>query len=82
MPLRRLRAESPEFREARERHEVGAHPVQREESVDRYVGRVVVEHTDLWPGPETGPRRVRYGPAGEQSRQRPERLHAIALRRG
>jgi hypothetical protein len=81
MLLKRLLSESPEFREVWERHEVDAHRVRRKEFLNRYVGRVVVDHTDLWLGPAPGPRMVTYVPADEESRQRLERLHAIALER-
>jgi hypothetical protein len=81
MLLKRLRAQSPDFRAAWDRHEVGAHRVRRKEFLNRYVGRVVVDHTDLWLGPQTGPRMLTYVPADEESRARLERLHAIARER-
>jgi hypothetical protein len=79
--LKRLPAESPEFREAGERHEVVSHRAKRKEFLNRYVGRIRVDHTDLWLGPEAGPCVVTYAPADEELRQRPERLHTIALER-
>ncbi|MET7272375.1 helix-turn-helix domain-containing protein [Streptomyces flaveolus] len=82
MLLKRLRAESAEFQEAWERYEVVAHRSKRKEFLNRYVGRIRVDHTDLWLGPEPGPRMVTYAPADEMSRERLERLHAIALERG
>jgi transcriptional regulator with XRE-family HTH domain len=82
MLLKRLRAESAEFQEAWERYEVVAHRSKRKEFLNRYVGRISVDHTDLWLGPEPGPRMVTYAPADETSRQRLEKLHAIALERG
>ncbi|MEV7070461.1 helix-turn-helix domain-containing protein [Streptomyces sp. NPDC093990] len=81
MLLHRLRTESPEFREVWDRHEVIEHRGRRKEFMNRYVGRVSVDHTDLWLGPEAGPRMVTYAPADEESRRRLERLHAIALER-
>ncbi|WP_329340876.1 helix-turn-helix transcriptional regulator [Streptomyces sp. NBC_01352] len=81
MLLKRLRAESPDFCEAWDRHEVIAHRSKRKEFLNKYVGRVVVDHTDLWLGPENGPRMVTYTPADEESRARLERLHAIAVER-
>lgn len=81
MLLQRLRSESPEFCEAWDRHEVGAHRGKRKEFLNRYVGRVAVDHTDMWLGPEAGPRMVTYVPADEESKERLERLHAIALER-
>ncbi|GAA2432002.1 helix-turn-helix domain-containing protein [Streptomyces glaucus] len=79
--LKRLRTESPEFREAWERHEVRAHRSKRKEFLNRYVGRLVVDHTDLWLTPETGPRMVTYVPADEETGERLRRLHAIASER-
>lgn len=65
----------------RERHEVLAHRGKRKEFLNRYVGRLRLDHTDLWLGPEAGPRMVTYAPADEDSRERLERLRAIALER-
>ncbi|MET9354402.1 helix-turn-helix domain-containing protein [Streptomyces sp. NPDC006617] len=81
MLLKRLRTQSPAFREAWERHEVVAHRGKRKEFLNRHVGRIRVDHTDLWLGPEPGPRMVTYAPADEESRERLEKLHAIALER-
>ncbi|MFF0094082.1 helix-turn-helix domain-containing protein [Streptomyces canus] len=81
MLLKRLRTESPEFREVWDRHEVIEHRGRRKEFVNRYVGHVCVDHTDLWLGPEAGPRMVTYAPADAESRLRLEKLHAIALER-
>ncbi|MFE5599587.1 helix-turn-helix domain-containing protein [Streptomyces coelicoflavus] len=82
MLLKRLRTQSPDFREAWERYEVVAHRGKRKEFLNRHVGRIRVDHTDLWLGPEPGPRMVTYAPADEASRERLEKLHAIALERG
>ena len=82
MLLKRLRAESADFRENWDRHEVVAHRSKRKEFDNPYVGRISVDHTDLWLGPELGPRLVTYAPADEESRQRLEKLHAIAVERG
>lgn len=81
MLLKRLHTESAEFRAAWDRHEVVAYRTKRKEFLNRHVGRVVVDHTDLWLGPEVGPRVVTYAPADEESRLRLEKLHAIATRR-
>ncbi|MFG3245452.1 helix-turn-helix domain-containing protein [Streptomyces sp. NPDC048187] len=81
MLLKRLRTQSPEFREAWERHEVVAHRGKRKEFLNRHVGRIRVDHTDLWLGPEPGPRMVTYAPADDVSRERLEKLHAIARER-
>jgi len=70
---------SPEFCEVWDRHEVlGASP-RRKEFRNSHVGRLTLDHTDLWLGPSRGPRMVTYAPVDEESRQRLERLHAIAL---
>ncbi|KUL21569.1 XRE family transcriptional regulator [Streptomyces regalis] len=83
MLLKRLRTESAEFCEAWDRHEVVAHRTKRKEFLNRHVGRVVVDHTDLWLSPEVGPRMVTYVPADEVSRERLVRLREIAVdRRG
>ncbi|MGV9452788.1 MmyB family transcriptional regulator [Streptomyces sp. NPDC003635] len=81
MLLKRLRTESAEFRAAWDRHEVVAHRTKRKEFLNRHVGRLVVDHTDFWLGPEVGPRVVTYVPADEESRLRLEKLHALAARR-
>jgi len=78
--LKRLRT-SPEFCEVWDRHEVmGASP-RRKEFRNPHVGRITVDHSDLWLGPSRGPRMVTYAPADEESRERLERLHAIAQAR-
>lgn len=81
MLLKRLRTESPEFREVWERHEVVSHRSKRKEFLNRHVGRILVDHTDLWLSPDVGPRMVTYVPADEESRERLEKLHAIARER-
>ncbi|MET9252625.1 helix-turn-helix domain-containing protein [Streptomyces sp. NPDC003717] len=78
--LQRLR-ESPGFRQVWDRHEVVAHRSKRKEFDNRYVGRVSLDHADLWLGPAPGPRIVTYAPADDVSRERLERLHALALER-
>ena len=81
MLLKRLRTQSPDFGEVWDRHEVLAHRGKRKEFLNRYVGRLRLDHTDLWLGPGAGPRMVTYAPADQDSRKRLERLHAIALER-
>ncbi|GAA3822506.1 helix-turn-helix transcriptional regulator [Streptomyces coacervatus] len=80
MLLKRLR-EYPEFCEAWERHEVVVQHSKRKEFLNLLVGRVVVDQTELWLGPEVGSRMVTYVPADEESRVRMENLHKIALGR-
>ncbi|MBN0048253.1 helix-turn-helix domain-containing protein [Streptomyces actuosus] len=81
MLLKRLREQSPDFRAYWDRHEIAVHRTRLKEFRNRYVGRITVEHTDLWLNPELGARMVTYVPADEESRRRLERLHAIALER-
>ncbi|MFD6312206.1 helix-turn-helix transcriptional regulator [Streptomyces nigra] len=81
MLLTRLCTESPAFREVWERHEVVSHRSKRKEFLNRHVGRILVDHTDLWLGPDVGPRMVTYVPADEESRNRLEKLQAIASER-
>lgn len=81
MLLKRLRTESRDFCEAWDRHEVVAHRSKRKEFLNRHVGRVVVDHTDLWLAPDVGPRMVTYVPADEASAERLRRLHEISLAR-
>ncbi|MFC5216919.1 helix-turn-helix transcriptional regulator [Streptomyces coerulescens] len=81
MLLKRLRTESPAFREVWERHEVVSHRSKRKEFLNHHVGRILVDHTDLWLSPDVGPRMVTYVPADEESRKRLEKLHAIASER-
>ncbi|MFE1336359.1 helix-turn-helix transcriptional regulator [Streptomyces sp. NPDC058733] len=81
MLLRRLRDQSPDFREAWDRHEVVAHRTKRKEFLNKYVGHLVLDHTDLWLTPEVGARMVSYVPADGETRARLEELQAIALKR-
>ncbi|MFC8243545.1 helix-turn-helix transcriptional regulator [Streptomyces chartreusis] len=81
MLLGRLRTESPQFREVWERHEVVSHRSKRKEFLNRHVGRILVDHTDLWLSPDVGPRMVTYVPADEESRERLEKLHSLTLAR-
>ncbi|WP_338778618.1 helix-turn-helix domain-containing protein [Streptomyces sp. DG1A-41] len=81
MLLKRLRTESFAFRTAWDRHEVVAHRTRRKEFRNRHVGRITVDHTDLWLTPGAGPRIVTYVPADRESRERLEKLQTIALSR-
>ncbi|MFF6999165.1 helix-turn-helix transcriptional regulator [Streptomyces sp. NPDC008313] len=79
--LNRLHAESPEFRDAWERHEIVSPHGKRKQFRNPRVGLLTVDHTDLWFGPHNGLRMVTYAPADSESRERLERLHEIALER-
>jgi hypothetical protein len=81
MLLKRLRAESPEFCEIWDRHEVVGARTRRKEFHNTHVGRITVDHTDLWLTPGIGSRMVTYVPSDEASRERLEKLHAIAQAR-
>ncbi|MFF8943287.1 helix-turn-helix transcriptional regulator [Streptomyces sp. NPDC014864] len=81
MLLKRLRTESADFRAAWDRHEVVGARTKRKEFRNAHVGRLVVDHTDLWLSPDVGPRMVTYAPADEETRERLGKLHAIAAAR-
>ncbi|MFE7570765.1 helix-turn-helix transcriptional regulator [Streptomyces sp. NPDC057539] len=77
--LGRLRAASPEFREIWERHEVVTPVGDRTKRFNNAaVGRLNLEHTNLWLGPSAGPRLVSYVPVDEETRLRLEKLQASA----
>ncbi|MEU6383319.1 helix-turn-helix transcriptional regulator [Streptomyces bauhiniae] len=76
--LKRLQA-YPEFREHWERYEVVGSRSKTKEFLNRHVGHLTLEHTDLWLSPDQGPRIVIYPPKNEESRARLEKLHAMAL---
>jgi hypothetical protein len=77
--LKRLQHESPEFREAWDRHEV----LQPDSHVKRYlnprVGLLAFDFTHLWLGPQSGPRLTTYTPADAATRERLDRLYAAVL---
>jgi hypothetical protein len=77
--LARLEAASPEFGEIWARHEVVGPGGRTKIFRNADVGLLHLEYTDLWLGPSAGPRMVTYAPADEESRQRLERLHSLAL---
>lgn len=80
MLVKRLRAESAEFREIWERYEViGGARSKTKQFLNPYVGLVTVEHIDLWLTPDLGARMVTYAPTDEQSRARLGKLYEIAL---
>ncbi|MFJ3302188.1 helix-turn-helix transcriptional regulator [Streptomyces sp. NPDC086549] len=79
MLVKRLKAESAEFRANWERYEVVNPRTKTKQFRNRDVGLLTVDHTDLWLNPEAGARMVTYVPVDEESRRRLERLHALAL---
>ncbi|GHH86996.1 DNA-binding protein [Streptomyces sulfonofaciens] len=79
MLLKRLQRESPDFRQAWERHEVMGPRSKRKQFRNADVGLITVDHSDLWLGPVNGPRMVTYAPADDESRARLEELLALAV---
>lgn len=80
MLVKRLRAESAEFREIWERYEVvGGARSKTKQFLNPYVGLLTLDHTDLWLAPDMGARMVTYAPTDEASRQRLEQLYERAL---
>ncbi|WP_327428561.1 MULTISPECIES: helix-turn-helix transcriptional regulator [unclassified Streptomyces] len=79
MLVKRLKTESAEFREIWDRYEVVGARSKTKQFVNPYVGLITVDHTDLWLAPDMGARMVTYAPMDEESRERLERLHEIAL---
>lgn len=78
MLVKRLQAESPEFRENWERYEVVATRSKTKQFRNPHVGLLDLTHTDLWLSPELGARLVTYAPADEVTRERLEKLYAFA----
>lgn len=76
--LKRLETASPEFREIWARHEIVGPGSRTKRFHNRHVGPLLMDHTDLWLGPAAGPRMVTYVPANAESRERLERLYALA----
>ncbi|MER7834594.1 helix-turn-helix transcriptional regulator [Streptomyces sp. NPDC096040] len=82
MLVKRLTAESPEFRANWERYEVVDRRTRTKQFLNPYVGFLSLDHTDLWLTPETGARMVTYIPTDEESRERLEKLYALAASAG
>jgi transcriptional regulator with XRE-family HTH domain len=70
---------SAEFRQVWARHEVVTQGGRAKYIRNAHVGLLHLEHTNLWLGPSTGPRLVSYVPLDEESRERLERLRALAV---
>ncbi|WP_217554101.1 helix-turn-helix transcriptional regulator [Streptomyces sp. GbtcB6] len=79
MLVKRLAAESAEFRENWERYEVVDLRARTKQFLNPYVGLLTLEHTDLFLNPASGARMVTYVPADDDTRERLERLHDLAL---
>ncbi|MFF5142210.1 helix-turn-helix transcriptional regulator [Streptomyces sp. NPDC013157] len=78
MLVKRLTAQSPEFRANWERYEVVGIRTRTKQFVNQHVGFLSLDHTDLWLKPETGARMVTYVPTDEESRERLAQLYDLA----
>jgi transcriptional regulator with XRE-family HTH domain len=76
--LKRLMLASPEFAAKWGQHEVGATGNGEKRFLNPHVGLLHVEFTNLWLGPRESTRLVVYTPADEETRERLERLRAMA----
>lgn len=77
--LGRLETVSPEFREVWARHEVVDQSGRTKYVRNAHVGLLHLEHNNLWLGPTAGPRLVSYVPLDDDSRERLEKLQALAV---
>ncbi|MBT2391717.1 helix-turn-helix domain-containing protein [Streptomyces sp. ISL-1] len=77
--LARLESASPEFREVWARHEVVGQGGRTKYIHNAHVGLLHLEHNNLWLGPAAGPRLVSYVPLDDDSRERLEKLQALAV---
>ncbi|MEV5957219.1 helix-turn-helix transcriptional regulator [Streptomyces sp. NPDC051987] len=77
MLVKRLSAQSPEFRENWERYEVVDLRARTKEFLNPYVGRLTLEHTDLFLNQASGARMVTYAPVDDDSRRRLDRLYEL-----
>ncbi|MFG3345265.1 helix-turn-helix domain-containing protein [Streptomyces sp. NPDC048018] len=75
--LHRLQDASPEFREIWARHDVVDQSGRTKLIRNPRVGLLRLDHTNLYLGPQSGPRLVTYVPVDEASRAGVERLHAL-----
>ncbi|MET7761798.1 helix-turn-helix transcriptional regulator [Streptomyces sp. NPDC005336] len=80
--VKRLEDASPEFREIWARHEVVRPGDKIKVFRQSHVGIVRLTSTGLWTGPNQGPKLLTYTPADAETRERLERLHALALAGG
>ncbi|MGW1622620.1 helix-turn-helix transcriptional regulator [Streptomyces sp. NPDC002172] len=78
MLVKRLTAQSSEFRANWERYEVVGIRTRTKQFVNQHVGFLSLDHTDLWLKPETGARMVTYVPTDEESRERLAQLYDLA----
>ncbi|MER7662219.1 MULTISPECIES: helix-turn-helix transcriptional regulator [unclassified Streptomyces] len=69
---------SQEFREVWARHEVVGQGGKTKYIDNAHVGLLHLEHNNMWLGPKAGPRLVTYVPLDEVSRERLEKLQALA----
>ncbi|MER7187244.1 helix-turn-helix transcriptional regulator [Streptomyces hyaluromycini] len=78
MLVKRLAAESAEFRENWERYEVVDLRARTKRFLNPHVGLLTLEHTDLFLNPGSGARMVTYVPADDDTRERLEKLYDVA----
>jgi transcriptional regulator with XRE-family HTH domain len=72
----RLATASPEFAEMWERHEVRGLENRTKNIINRKVGLLRLDYTNLWFGPRLGTRLVTYTPVDDTTRTRLEKLAA------
>ncbi|MEZ0091650.1 helix-turn-helix transcriptional regulator [Streptacidiphilus sp. EB129] len=80
--VKRLLLASPEFDAQWRRHEVGTSEHGEKRFLNPEVGLLHFEFTSMWLGPRQGTRMVTYTPADDETRERVEKLHAIAVEQG
>ncbi|QHC26733.1 helix-turn-helix domain-containing protein [Streptomyces sp. GS7] len=78
----RLTEASPEFREIWAQHEVERQASALKVFRHPEVGVLQLTGTNLWTGPNPGPKVLVYAPVDEVSRERLERLERLALAQG
>ncbi|MCD0482348.1 helix-turn-helix transcriptional regulator [Streptacidiphilus sp. ASG 303] len=81
--VKRLRAASPEFAAAWERHEVAQPDAGGSKRfLNPHVGLLAFDFTHLWLSPRMGTRLITYTPVDDATRARLDRLHALSLESG
>ncbi|MEY9965299.1 transcriptional regulator with XRE-family HTH domain [Streptacidiphilus sp. MAP12-16] len=80
--VKRLLLASPQFEALWRQHEVGTSGHGEKRFLNPEVGLLHFEFTTLWLGPRQSTRLITYTPADEETRERVEKLHAIAVAGG
>ncbi|MFC1429594.1 helix-turn-helix transcriptional regulator [Streptacidiphilus sp. N1-3] len=78
--LKRLTLASPEFEAKWRQHEVRTSGSGDKRFLSPEVGLLHFDFTTLWLGPRESTRLISYTPADEETRERVERLHALAVK--